>query len=67
MRICKNGEWQHVTVDDYFPCYPDGKTYAFATTKSGLELWLPIIEKAFAKINGGSYIRLRGGFAYEAL
>ena len=23
MRICKNGEWKHVKVDDYVPCYPE--------------------------------------------
>ena len=24
LRICKNGEWLKVTVDDYIPCYYSG-------------------------------------------
>ncbi len=24
VRICKNGYWQQVTIDDLFPCYPQG-------------------------------------------
>lgn len=23
-RLCKNGEWQFVRLDDYFPCFPEG-------------------------------------------
>jgi calpain-15 len=24
VKICKNGEWQEVVIDDYFPCFPNG-------------------------------------------
>ncbi len=24
VKICKNGEWQDVVVDDFIPCYPKG-------------------------------------------
>ena len=24
LNICKNGEWQVVTVDELIPCYPQG-------------------------------------------
>jgi len=22
MKMCKNGEWLYITIDDLFPCYP---------------------------------------------
>lgn len=25
LRLCKNGEWMTVTVDDHIPCYPEGE------------------------------------------
>jgi len=64
LKFCKNGQWTVVTVDDYFPCKPeDGPVYSKA---NGSELWVLLIEKAFAKLHG-SYASIRGGFAYEAM
>jgi calpain-15 len=49
LRICKNGQWKVVTVDDYFPCIPGaGPVYA---RSHGNELWTMLIEKAFAKVS----------------
>ena len=69
--MCKNGEWQQVTVDDWFPCIQSSTgdnnwEPVFSMTNKN-ELWLMILEKAFAKLNGGSYLSLRCGFAHEAL
>lgn len=64
LRLCKNGEWVTVTVDDFFPCYPDGEP-VFAKCH-GNELWVLLLEKAYAKLHGNYYL-LRGGFAHEAL
>lgn len=64
VRLCKNGEWQFVRLDDYFPCFPEaGPVYS---KSHGNELWVLLLEKAFAKLHG-SYDALRGGWAYEAL
>lgn len=64
VRLCKNGEWVTVTVDDYFPCYPEGEPI-FAKCH-GNELWVMLLEKAYAKLHGNYYL-LRGGFVNEAL
>ena len=50
LRLCKNGEWVAVTVDDYIPCYPDGEPI-FAQCH-GNELWVMLLEKAYAKLHG---------------
>ena len=64
MRLCKNGEWQSITVDDYFPCFVNGGPI-FSTT-SGNDLWVLILEKAYVKLHG-SYLALRGGYTIEAI
>jgi len=64
VKLCKNGEWVTVTVDDYFPCYPEGEPI-FARCH-GNELWVMLLEKAYAKLHGNFYL-LRGGFVNEAL
>jgi len=64
VKLCKNGEWVMVTVDDYFPCYPmAGPMFSKA---HGNELWVLLLEKAYAKLHGCYYL-LRGGFANEGL
>jgi len=64
LRLCKNGEWQSVTVDDYIPCFPDGGP--IFSRNMGNELWVLLIEKAYAKLHGG-YLELRGGYASEGM
>lgn len=64
VKICKNGEWVTVTVDDYFPCHPEGGPI-FSRAHCN-ELWVLILEKAYAKLHG-NYFSLRGGYALEGL
>ena len=45
-------------IDDYLPVKPDGKP-AFATCRDG-ELWVSLLEKAWAKLHG-TYARTEGG------
>ena len=60
-----NGVWELVLVDDYFPYVGYGfKQFAFASSQ-GNELWVAIMEKAWAKING-CYAKIGcGGLPHE--
>ena len=58
-----DGEWQIVFVDDYYPM--DGNDFAFAKPNNN-ELWAILLEKAWAKVNGG-YSNIIGGIVSEVL
>ena len=51
------GEWTNIVVDDYFPCF--NNTTAFSRA-NGDELWVLLLEKAYAKAYG-SYEIIEGG------
>jgi calpain-15 len=53
-----------VTIDDYFPCTEEGGP--IFSSGNGNELWVLILEKAYAKVHG-NYYTLRGGFANEGM
>lgn len=59
MRFCINGEFQEVVVDDLIPFDPELGKPAFSKCH-GNELWVTLLEKAWAKING-SYEKTRYG------
>lgn len=61
INLCKNGEWVKVTIDDIFPC---GKKRPLFSRCHGGELWVLLLEKAYAKLHG-SYMLLRGGCPAE--
>ncbi|KAL5976765.1 Calpain-type cysteine protease dek1 [Asimina triloba] len=65
VRFCIQGEWVPVVVDDWIPCESPGKP-AFATSRKKNELWVSILEKAYAKLHG-SYEALEGGLVQDAL
>ncbi len=58
MRFFLNGQETPVIVDDYLPCTASGKP-CFATCRDG-ELWVSLLEKAWAKLHG-TYARMEGG------
>ena len=59
-----NGIWKLVIIDDYIPCYGSwGKNFAFTST-NGNELWVILLEKAWAKLNG-NYAKTIGGEPHE--
>ena len=59
-----NGIWKLILVDDYIPCYGSwGKNFAFSCAH-GNEMWVILLEKAWAKLNG-NYARVIGGDPHE--
>ncbi len=60
VKLCKNGEWVTVTIDDYFPCYAMGGP--IFSRAHGNELWVLILEKViykFLKRNFLSFFDIR--------
>lgn len=71
MQMYINGEKRTVVVDDYFPYDNEKETWAFSQPKlttdgRAVEIWVLIIEKAWAKIFG-NYQRCEAGSAGEAM
>jgi calpain-15 len=66
MRFYVNGEVETVVVDDLFPYNPVTKNWAFSRSSTDHEIWVLLLEKAWAKMFG-SYQRIEGGTTGEAL
>ncbi|CAG2247761.1 CAPN15 [Mytilus edulis] len=64
VRLCKDGIWKTVVLDDYFPV-DQYKRLKYSTARKG-QLWVPLIEKAAAKIHG-CYQALTSGRTVESL
>jgi calpain-15 len=65
VQICVTGIWEQVMVDDCFPFKQDAQRPAFTYTTSQ-ELWVMLIEKAYAKLYGG-YDNINRGSVCEAI
>ena len=63
-----NGKWKLVLIDDYFPYVVKDcvfKELSFSCSVQN-EIWVSLVEKAWAKVNG-CYAKIGcGGFSYEA-
>ena len=64
VALCLNGVWEEVILDDMAPCDSKGKLN-FNSSK-GNELWVVLLEKAWAKVHGG-YLNIEAGLTREAL
>jgi hypothetical protein len=65
VQFYKNGKRVQVLVDDSFPVLANGKP-AFAKSSQPNELWVSLIEKAFAKLHH-DYESIESGFTDQAL
>lgn len=63
-RIWRFGQWAEVTVDDRLPCLAG--RLCFSRCHKEDVFWLPLLEKAYAKVYG-SYEHLWAGQVAEAL
>ena len=52
LYIYINGDYQKLILDDFLPLVKDTTTLRFAKPDKE-EIWLPLLEKAFAKTHGG--------------
>ena len=51
-QFFKNGEWKPIIVDTLLPCDPKTRKLMYASSPSMNEFWLPLLEKAYAKLHG---------------
>ena len=63
LRFFKDGEWRTVCVDNRLPCTPEGQLL-FSRGVDPTELWVPIVEKAYAKLHGNFELLGQGSVPY---
>ena len=61
-----HAKWRYIKVDDTFPCGPGEAGKPLFTKPNGGEIWVMLLEKAFAKMSG-SYANIEGGHVLWAL
>lgn len=59
VNLCLNGENYKVEIDDYIPYCDKMNRPAFSTSKEN-ELWVMLVEKAWAKISGNYENSIKG-------
>ncbi|KAF7648531.1 hypothetical protein LDENG_00155670, partial [Lucifuga dentata] len=62
-RFWRFGKWVDVVIDDLLPVF--NKQLLSVRSKTGNEFWVPLLEKAYAKVCG-SYADMNAGLPSEA-
>uniref|UniRef100_A0A673BSV4 Calpain catalytic domain-containing protein n=1 Tax=Sphaeramia orbicularis TaxID=375764 RepID=A0A673BSV4_9TELE len=62
-RFWRYGKWVDVVIDDFLPTI--GDQFISVHAKGGNEFWVPLLEKAYAKVCG-SYADMNAGLTTEA-
>ena len=65
-QFFKNGKWQYVIIDTRIPYNSSSKTPLYGHCTDPNEFWVPLMEKAYAKLHS-CYEILNGGSMAEAL
>ena len=58
-----NSEWKIIIIDDFFPCNKKNNFPIFCKPFKN-EIWIMLLEKAWAKINKG-YINIDNGYSFD--
>lgn len=66
IRLFVNFNYYYVIIDERIPICVDTYKPVFASCKSPNELWVPLIEKAYAKLHG-CYESLISGYIDEGV
>ena len=66
IRIFKNFTWIYVIIDERMPIDKNTKKPVFGRCRNLHEIWVPMIEKAYAKVHG-CYENLISGYVDEGI
>eukprot|EP00741_Cyanophora_paradoxa_P011297 tig00020554_g10912.t1 len=66
VQFYKDEFWHRVLIDDRIPCRTADRQPIYASCKDPNELWVPLIEKAYAKLHG-CYENLEGGICNQGV
>jgi len=65
--LCDSGTWKPILLDEYIPCNErSGSYFPIFAQSTNDDLWISLLEKAYAKIYG-SYVNIEGGSCQHAL
>ena len=64
VAMCIDGIWEEIVMDDFAPCDQSGQL-VFNKSRTN-EMWVILLEKAWAKVHGG-YLNIESGLSSEAL